>query len=253
MGENNMTQRLVLYAFALSHYCEKARWGLDFTGIDHEVRFTMPGLHRKIAKKLGTKVGSLPFLATSGGVIEGSSAIIDWAEVHRGPSRESLAGDDPDVVCALEKRLDDVLGVHIRRFYYSDILLTAPASLLPIFSSGLPLGQRLAMRFGWPKIVPVMIKAMDLGTAQGMQSREILVEELDWLDGLLSDGRPYLTGQHFTRADITAASLLAPIVNPAGHPTYSRLAISATFDEAIAPLRERPISQWVNDMYAKHR
>jgi Glutathione S-transferase, N-terminal domain len=52
--------RTILYVFAISHYCEKARWALDHYGIDYELEYTMPGANRKIAKKLGAKSGSLP-------------------------------------------------------------------------------------------------------------------------------------------------------------------------------------------------
>jgi hypothetical protein len=38
-----------------------------------------------------------------------------------------------------------------------------------------------------------MIKDLDLGPEQGQQSRALLEAELDWLDGLLADVRPYLT------------------------------------------------------------
>ena len=55
----------VFYVFNISHYCEKARWALDHFGIEHEARHVMPGAHRLIAKKLGAKRGSVPFLTSS--------------------------------------------------------------------------------------------------------------------------------------------------------------------------------------------
>ena len=148
----------VLYVFNISHYCEKARWALDHFGMDYEARHVMPGTHRAIAKKLGARRGSVPFLQTDDGVVAGSPAIIDWCEAHNAGQRPSLAGTDPQVVRAIEKRLDDVAGVHVRRFYYSDALLTAPAKVRPIFTHGLPLLQRAALTLGWRGMVPLMIK-----------------------------------------------------------------------------------------------
>ena len=144
-------------------------------------------------KRLGAKRKSVPFLQTDDGVIAGSPAIIDWCERHNPGKRPSLSGADPAAVRATEKRLDDVMGVHVRRFYYSDALLTAPAAVRPIFSNGLPILQRAAVTLGWSRIVPLMIKGMDLGIEQGLQSRAVIEAELDWLDGLLADGRPYCT------------------------------------------------------------
>jgi glutathione S-transferase len=168
------------------------------------------------------------------------------------PARR-LSGADPLQVRAIEQRLDTIAGVHVRRYYYSDALLTDPASVRPIFSRDLPLLQQWAVTLGWSQIVPRMISGMDLGPAQGIESREILLRELDWLDSLLADGRPYLTGSAFTRADLTAASLLAPLVNPAQHPCYATLAIPAAVAETIKAWQSRPILRWVTDIYARHR
>jgi glutathione S-transferase len=250
--------RPILYVFAISHYCEKARWALDHYGIEYDLKYTMPGANRRIAKKLGAKSGSLPFLQTSNGVVTGSDAIIDWGEVNCQPDRTilngtTLNGGDFDAVRSLEKRLDDVTGVHVRRYYYSDALLNNPASVRPIISGDLPFLQRLGMRAAWPKIVPVMIKLMDLGLAQGLESRDLLLAELDWLDGMLADGRPFLGGDTLSRADITAASLLAPLVNPPQHPTYSALALPTALAETIAGWQDRPTLKWVAQMYRQFR
>jgi len=243
----------ILYVFNISHYCEKARWALDHFGIAHEVRHVMIGLHRRIAKKMGSKLGSVPFLQTEGGVIAGSSAIIDWCEVQNSDKCLSLAGDQPEQVRAAEKRLDDIVGVHLRRFYYSDALINAPASVRPIFSNGLPLWQRAAVTLGWSRIVPLMIKAMDLGLEQGQQSRAMVEAELDWLDGLLADGRPYLFGSQWTRADLTAAALLGPLVTPKEHPMAHAVVFPKTAIEAMQAWAPRPALRFVSRMYALHR
>ena len=243
----------VLYIFNISHYCEKARWALDYFGSDHEARHVMPGAHRAIAKKLGAKRGSVPFLQTDGGVIAGSSAIIDWCEVHNAGKRPSLSGADPEAVRATEKRLDDVVGVHVRRFYYSDALINAPASVRPIFSEGLPIFQRAAMSLGWSRIVPLMIKGMDLGVEQGLQSRAVVEAELDWLDSLLADGRPYLHGNQWTRADLTAAALLGPLAAPKEHPITAKAFFPSAVLKAMKEWEKRPALQFVGRMYSKHR
>lgn len=248
-----MTAEPTLYVFAISHYCEKARWALDHFGITYRLKHTMPGMNRRIAKKLGTDSGSLPFLEIANGVAAGSAAIIDWGEAHRMPGKPSLNGENPAEVAAIEKRLDDVTGIHIRRYYYSDALFSDPASVRPIFSRDLPLVQKAAVTLGWSKIVPMMIKGMDLGEAQGLCSYDKLAAELEWLDGLLTDGRPYLTGDTFTRADLTAASLLAPLVTPAKHPTYAALSLPKRLAETIKSWHNRPILRHVSTVYDKHR
>jgi glutathione S-transferase len=243
----------VLYIFAISHYCEKARWALDHFGIDYQSRYVFPGSNRAIAKKLGGSSGSLPFLQTSGELIAGSAAIIDWGEANCGYKTNSLKGEDAQAVLTIGKRLDDITGVHVRRYYYSDALLTDPKSVLPIFARDLPLFSQIGIKLAWPKIVPLMIKGMDLGSEQGLASRDIVLGELDWLDSLLETKTGYLSGNSLTRADITAASLLAPFVNPPEHPSYSRLKLPAALASTVKEWQERPILQWVKKIYTQWR
>ena len=245
--------RPILYIFNISHYCEKARWALDTFGIAHEVRHVMVGTHRRIAKKLGAKQGSVPFLQTHDGVIAGSAAIIDWCEAQPHGRAVGLAGSDAARVLGLERRLDDVLGVHIRRYFYSDALINSPELVRPLFSNGLPLWQRAAVTVGWSRIVPLMIKLMDLGPAQGLQSKAILEQELAWSDGLLADGRPYLSGAQWTRADLTAASLWAPLVAPQEHPVYPKATYPAEVAATMQAWADRPTFQFVRRAYAAHR
>ncbi len=242
-----------LYVFNISHYCEKARWALDYFGIDYKARHVMPGAHRLIAKKLGAKRGSVPFLQTDDGVIAGSPAIIDWCEAHNVDKRPSLSGADPEAVRATEKRLDAVVGVHVRRFYYSDALFSNPAAVRPIFSDGLPILQRAAVTLGWSRMVPLMIKGMDLGAEQGLQSRALIEAELDWIDGLLADGRRYLHGKQWTRADITAAALLGPLAAPKEHPITDKAFFPSGVLKTMKEWEKRPALQFVLRMYATHR
>jgi len=56
-----------LVTIPFSHYCEKARWALDYTGYDYVEEGHVPVLHR-IAVKLATSpCTSVPVLVTRGG------------------------------------------------------------------------------------------------------------------------------------------------------------------------------------------
>ena len=43
---------LKLYQFAISHYCEKIRWALDYKGLNYETVNLLPGQHVKTIRKL---------------------------------------------------------------------------------------------------------------------------------------------------------------------------------------------------------
>lgn len=244
----------VLYVFAISHYCEKARWALDYLGIDYELRYVAPGEHVQIAKKLGAPRSFVPYLSAGDRVIQGSAEIIDWADNATSSKEKRLTPDAGREECLrIEKRIDDIAGVHVRRFYYSEALVGYPKIVRPMFTRDLPVTKKLLIGIFWGKIRNLMIARMDLGSTQGQESRDITDGELNWLDGLLADGRKYLVGDGFSRADIAAASLLAPLAVPPEHPTYARIKHPPKLAAVVSAWERRPSMDWVRDIYARHR
>lgn len=243
-----------LYVFAISHYCEKARWALDYLGVDYELCHLAPGQHRSVARRLGCRRSALPILAADGTVVQGSGEIIDWAEsLPAVPTRRLTPETGRDDCLAIEERLDAVAGVHTRRYYYSEAVVEHPETVRPIFTNDLGSLQRLLVVAMWGSIRKLMIRGMDLGAAQGRESGAIVDGELGWLDEMLADGRRYLVGDSFSRADLTAASLLAPLVGPPEHPVYANLVLPPKLAAEVGGWAERPSLRWVRDTYARHR
>lgn len=243
-----------LYVFSISHYCEKARWALDYRGIDYELRYLAPGEHIEVAKRLRVPRSSVPYLVIGDRAIQGSTEIINWAESLPSASGPRLTPDvDIETAVDIETRADDVVGVHVRRYYYSEALIEHPDTVRPILTNGISLFRKLLIRIAWGKIRSVMIKRMDLGQIQGRESEEIVDHELANLDALLADGRQYLVGDRFSRADLTVCSLLSPLLLPAEHPTYSGLKLPPRLDSTVAEWQQRPSLCWVRDIYARHR
>ncbi len=242
----------VLYLFSISHFCEKARWALDYLGIEYELRHVAPGEHGQIAKRLGAPRTSVPYLAVDDGVIQGSSEIVSWAE-SQNSSASTLLTTDAEACDEIESRIGAIAGVHVRRFYYSEAIVEHPATVRPIFTRELGMINKLKIRLGWGKIRKIMIARMDLGEAQGEESQAIVDAELAWIDGLLSDGRAYLVGDSFSRADIAVASILSPLVLPPEHSVYNRIDHPPKMAETLSAWSERPALRWVRDIYTKHR
>lgn len=245
----------VLYVFAISHYCEKARWALDSVGVEYELRHLPPGSHVQVAEDLGAASSSLPFLVAEGRVVHGSDAIMDWAASAAADSSKRLNPDSEfEEECrALETRLDDVTGVHVRRYYYSEALIDHPLTVLPIFTKDLAVLEGESLEENWGLVRQVMMGMMDLGPEQRQESRRIVEGELDWFDGLLNDGRRFLLGERFSRADMTAASLLAPLALPEEHPTYGMLSVPPLASADLALWSTRPTVVWVREIYSAHR
>ncbi len=244
----------VLYVFAISHYCEKARWTLDHLVIAYELRCVAPGIHRKVAKKLGVPGTSLPILDTDELSLQGSAEIVDWAEATVGTSSKSLTPDGAREECLeIEKRLNDVIGIHVRRYYYSEALVDHPKTVRPIFTKDLPLLHKLLVTWQWPMIRKVMIERLNLGAEQREESKRIIEAELNWIDSLLSDGRRYLVGSRFSRADIAAASLLGPLAAPKEHPTYGDLGLPPQLTADMENWDRHSSISWIREIYHEYR
>ena len=241
----------ILHVFAISHFCEKARWALDRSSIDYTLKFVAPGAHMKLAKKLGLSKSAVPILVTETQTLQGSDQIIDWVDAHITNAALNLT-PSPETK-HIEKRLDDKTGVHIRRYYYSEAIVECPETVKPIFKQGVPFHQKILIDAIWPKVCKLMIKGMDLGPEQQAQSRAVLEGEMDWLDDMLADGRQFLSGNRFSRADLAAASLLAPLVTPAKHPTYANLDLPPRVAADVEKWKDRPVLKWVERIYHEHR
>jgi glutathione S-transferase len=205
-----------LYVFTISHYCEKARWALEHKRVDYELVTLLPGPHKLKVPKIA-KTSHLPVLVDRGVVIQDSSEIIDHLEQHY-PERSltPLAKADRDEVLYWERRLAAELGDPARRLLYS-YAFEQPKFLLPMYLQGGPWWGRLFYALTMPLILRA-IKGMYRITP------EAVVGDLERMDQLLEqlDARltqhEFLVGNEFTRADLTLASLAAPLLRPAGHP-----------------------------------
>ena len=66
---------LKLYPFPMSHYCEKARWALDYKSLDYQRHNLVPGAHCRTVGKYAAG-SSVPPLVAGDRVAHGSARII---------------------------------------------------------------------------------------------------------------------------------------------------------------------------------
>ncbi|EKF75709.1 glutathione S-transferase domain-containing protein [Alcanivorax hongdengensis A-11-3] len=240
---------LTLHQFPISHYCEKVRWALDHKGLDYRIKNHLPGLHlRKISKLAGQS--SVPVLVHDGRVVQGSAAIISYLD-ERFP-QHSLTPAEPalrDEALRWEAFCDEQIGPHLRRYCY-DTLLHHPDIVIPFFAKGGPLWGSWFLRAVFPKLQGIMRKAMVIREPEVTQSRERVEQALRELDEATRD-REYLVGECFTRADLAAASLLAPLFMP---PEYG-LAWPAQMPEPLQGWvdSQQPRLAWPSGLYRRHR
>ena len=157
--------------FRISHYCEKARWALDWHGIAYEEINWPPGVHIILAKSCGAKETSLPILLDGRTVIQGSGAIIDWADRQtREPARRLTVTDAREI----EQRADSVIGVHVRRLAYAELLPRFPELAKPALFGKASGSHRLIGNVMWPLSWLVMMRMHDITPDAAAESRSIL-------------------------------------------------------------------------------
>jgi glutathione S-transferase len=242
-----------LITFAASHFCEKARWALDWLGLDYEEVGWPPGLHLILTKVHGAKASTLPILFDGGELIQGSGIIIDWAESKAAGRGRSLTPANEGEAKEIERRSDEVIGVHVRRLAFAELLPRYARAVKPALFYRASGWRRLAGDFMWPVSWRIMQRVYDAGPGAAEDSRAKLDAEFDWLDAKLAGGRPYLAGDRFSRADLTVASLLANFARPAELAPQHSMEGPASLAADVERWRERPVMRFVRELYRKHR
>ena len=206
-----------LYTFAVSHYAEKARWALDYKGIDYVEVPLVPGSHVLVVKRIAPQT-TLPVLRDGDRIVQGSSAIIDHAEAEW-PER-ALTPEDEFArrnALELERWLDTELGETSRRVFYFHALDHRDL-VLRYFNQRGPWWGRLLARIGYRQLADGIREMYAITKDNAARDEERLHAVFEKVDALLVGGS-YLVGNRFSRADLTLAALAAPMWEPEEHPT----------------------------------
>lgn len=198
---------LTLYQFQISHFCEKVRWAMDHKGLEYRVVNLVPGPHIRQTLRMARRTG-LPILEHDGEVIQNSSDILTYLDQQFPEKCLTPAGSDGEAALRWERELDQEIGVHLRRVAYGT-LLDYPRIVCPLFTSSSPLRDKALMRLIFPGVRRKMRSFMDIRPETVEISREHLFGMSERLAEHLQD-RDYIVGDSLTRADLTAAVLLAP-------------------------------------------
>ncbi|HTP17963.1 MAG TPA: glutathione S-transferase [Steroidobacteraceae bacterium] len=244
----------VLWQLQLSHYNEKVRWALDYKRVPHIRRSLLPGPHIRKAQQLTGDTSTTPVLTLDGRSIGDSTRII--AAIQQRWPRPPLYPEDETQrrrALELEEYFDEELGPHIRRAMYHE-MLPHPELLLPRFTNGQPLRQQMLLRAGFPALRVAMRRKMDITPETAAASRAKVVAAMDRLEREISL-TGYLVGDSFTVADLTAAALFYGVARPPEFP-YPMVAhgdLPESWREFLDSLARRAGSQWVTDIYHRHR
>jgi glutathione S-transferase len=205
---------LRLVTIPISHYCEKARWSLERAGIAYREERHVQGIHRVAAARAGGGA-TVPVLVTPKGAIGESHEILEWVD-QRTPPERRLFPAEPAARAEVERlcrRFDAELGPKGRRLMYVHLLRDRPLALR-FNNDGVPRWEGLTVRYGWPAMQAVIRRVLGIRPGIERQDEADVWAELDFVAGLLADGRRHLCGDRFTAADLTFASLSAAVIVP---------------------------------------
>lgn len=243
----------VLWHITISHFNEKVRWALDFKEISYRTRAPLPGMHMAVALWLTRgRQYTFPVIDFGDERVGGSTAIIDALD-RRHPARPLVPdpGGDRDRALALSHWFDDELGPYVRQYVFHELLLD-PECFAEVFSQAAP-GPFQKIGPGGEKALRAIVGGR-YGAISGegaAEARQRVLAGFDRLESELDDG-DYLVADQFGVADISAASLLYPVVGPPeSFTTFDRM------PEPVEHFREelsgRRGFKWVEEMFRRHR
>ena len=222
----------ILITIPLSHYCEKARWALDRLGVPYREEPHAPLLHLAATKR--HRGGSVPVLLHGDDRFIDSTAILAHADEvsgggHLYPRDATLRRE----VEELEERFDTELGTQVRRWAYAH-LLTQPQLLRSLWSRGVPPAEAAILTVLAPLTRRLVRRGYRITPEAAVRAVERVRDLCAQVGDRLRDGRSFLGGECFTAADLTFASLVAPMVLP-----VECRAVQPAVEELPAAMREQ--------------
>ena len=203
-----------LITIPISHYCEKARWSLDRTGVAYEEQAHLQLIHRLYARRAGGG-NTVPVLVCRDRVLSESAAIVEWASDQATPKRR-LYPADPQATAeihALERDFDERLGPAGRLWMYHGIRGRRDLAL-EFGCAGVPAHERRMLALAYPLLIRGIDRLLKVNPETAEAAEAEVSATFDSVAERLADGRPYLCGGEFTAADLTFASLAASVLMP---------------------------------------
>ncbi|KAF9354297.1 hypothetical protein BGX34_011108 [Mortierella sp. NVP85] len=232
---------ITLQTISFSHYNEKARWALDYYRVPYVEHKMLPALHGFTmfwyrSKEPGFEetpyvtpfMMAIPTEKVSGKVakpirLHDSTKIVEFASdqfaSQPGSIPTNLYTNDPatkEKILALEERIDIMVGTHVRRWIYYELLFKSPRSV----TRGLGKHGNAAklQSWLWPVVLPVfslfLRNHLNINEKTAAESKDIIRREFEDLSRMLEEsgrtaggGPSYFFENRFTAADLTFACL----------------------------------------------
>jgi len=244
-----------LITIPVSHYCEKARWGLSHAGASYVEDAHLQLFHYLRARRYNRR-GMVPVLVTdSGAAITDSTAILRFLDRDLPASSKLYPGDQVQEVEALEDFFDEEFGVETRRWAYFSLRHLPSRQILALAGQGAPLWERVLAPPLFPLLFRFLLHHLGASPQKVGKGFRVISDTFDLVKVRLGDGRPFLCGQRFTAADLTFASLAAPVLWPPGYGvSFPSLDVApADVRDTILQFRAHPAGEFALRLFKEHR
>ena len=237
----------VLWQYSFSNYNEKARWALDYKGIRHRRRSLLPGGPKAMAFSRGG--GTLPVLDLDGRRIMDSTKIIEALETRNPvPSLYPVDPEERQRALELEAWFTDSIGHDVRRVVFWD-LRNQRAYLASLLGTDQGPAGRAQIRAIMPMAWRYVVRRYHFDEESYERSSEALVGALDRIEAERNGGE-YLVGSAFSVADLAAAALLYPVVQP---PEFQYELPEPPPSGFLESVGDHPARDWISETWRSHR
>jgi glutathione S-transferase len=241
----------LLWHIPLSHYNEKVRWALDYKAIAHRRRVLGPDYLIRTWRATGQ--GKLPILWLDGLAIADSTRIIAALE-ERYPEPPLYPQDTAarQHALGLEDDLDETLGPALRATIVTPLFRNDADIALRVLTTGMPEKAYRTLRplLGiFPSFYRFRHKVRE---ANLEKDRAVVAAALDRIEQQ-RQGHPYLVGEAFTVADLTAAALLGALLQPPEIQYPLQVELPPYLQDYRATVQRHPAAQWAVGIYRLHR
>jgi glutathione S-transferase len=202
-----------LITIPMSHYCEKARWGLSHAGVAYTEEAHLQVFHYRAIRRY-TDTGMVPVLVAGQEAVADSTAILQFLDRGLPEDRRLYPESLRAQVEALETQFDERLGIETRRWVYERWMGLPTRIVLRTAAQGTPGWQRALAPILFPVMRAYLRRHLSISRANVDAGLPTIVASFDDVATRLQDGRPYLLGDRFTAADLAFACMAAPILLP---------------------------------------
>jgi glutathione S-transferase len=187
----------------------------------------------------------VPILLDDGRAVQGSSAIIDFLELKvPRPPLTPVNAFESSAATEWEHYLDRNVGVPVRLYLYHFLLDNRRLATVFLLRDA-PWWGRPLYALVFPRVRQAMRRGMGINDESAQAARRRLMAAFDRLDGQLAEQR-FLAGPLFSRADLTAASLLGGFCGATNR-------LPDPVDTLRNECRDRPFFRWVQAIRRDYR